>query len=132
MAEAIPLPITSVLAGALILLLMLLSGLVTARRAVLGGIQFGDADDVELRHRIRAHGNFIEIAPMVVVAIGLMEAAGASSDLLWPLAGTFFAGRILHAIRMYVRSLWPGLIAIVSQHAICLIAGVWLLDHFLL
>lgn len=132
MLEAISLPVTSVLTGALIILLMLLSGLVTARRAVLGGIQFGDADDVELRHRIRAHGNFIEIAPMVVVAIGLMEAAGAPSPLLWSLAGAFFTGRLLHAIRMYVRRLWPGLIAIVSQHVICLIAGFWLLDHFLL
>lgn len=131
MPEAFALPVTSVLTAALILLLVVLSLAVTARRAVLGGIQFGDAGDAELRHRIRAHGNFIEIAPIVIVAIGLMELTGAPGGLLWALAGTFFLGRVLHALRMYLRTLWPGLIAIVTQHAICLIAGIWLLDRFL-
>ena len=132
MLEANALPITSVLSGALVILLVVLSLLVTARRAVLGGIQFGDADDSELRHRIRAHGNFIEIVPIVIVAIGLMELAGAPGTLLWTLAVTFFLGRVLHAIRMLKRTLWPGLIAIVTQHLICLVAGAWLLDHYLL
>lgn len=131
MADPTLLPITSILSGALIILLVVLSVSVTARRAVLGGIQFGDADDVELRHRIRAHGNFIEVVPIVIIAIGLMEAAGASSGLLWAMSGTFLMGRILHAARMFTRTLWPGLIAMVTQHAICLIAGVWLLRHFL-
>ena len=131
MPEAGALHVTSVLTGALILLLVVLSLLVTARRAILGGIQFGDADDAELRHRIRAHGNFTEIVPIVVIAIGLMEATQAPSALLWTLAGTFFLGRVLHMIRMMKRTLWPGLIAIVTQHLICLVAGAWLLDHFL-
>lgn len=125
------LPITSILTGALILLLVVLSLLVTARRAVLGGIQFGDADDLELRHRIRAHGNFIEIVPIVILGIAVMELAGAAPSLLWWLSGIFFAGRVLHAARMYARSLWPGLIAIVTQHVICVIAGWWILEHFL-
>jgi uncharacterized protein len=128
--ELSPLPITAALTGAMVLLLVTLSLLVTARRAVLGGIQFGDADDVELRHRIRAHGNFVEIAPVVIIAIALMELAGASSTFLWWLAGVFFIGRVLHAARMYLRTLWPGLIAMITQHVICLIAGVWLLDRF--
>lgn len=125
------LPVTSILTAGLILVLVVLSLLVTARRAVLGGIQFGDAEDAELRHRIRAHGNFIEIVPIVILAIAAMELEGAPPLLLWWLAGSFFAGRLLHAARMYFRSLWPGLIAIVSQHVICVIAGVWLLKHFL-
>ncbi len=131
MFEGAVLPVTSILTAALTLQLVILSLLVTARRAVLGGIQFGDAEDVELRHRIRAHGNFIEIVPIVIIAIGVMEASGAPSDTLWLLAGTFFVGRVLHAIRMFARSLWPGLIAIVTQHLICLYAGYWIFRHFL-
>ncbi|TQV83794.1 MAPEG family protein [Denitrobaculum tricleocarpae] len=131
MLEVGALPVTSLLTAALIVQLVILSLLVTARRAVLGGIQFGDAEDVELRHRIRAHGNFIEIVPIVIIALGVMELAGAPRDLLWLLAGGFFAGRVLHAIRMFARSLWPGLIAIVSQHLICLYAGYWIFRHFL-
>lgn len=132
MIELITLPVTSVLAGALILLLMVLSVLVTVRRATLGGIEFGDAEDVELRHRIHAHGNLVEIAPMVLIAVGLMENAGAPNTLLWIFAGVFFIGRVFHALRMYMRNRWLGLLPIVTQHLICLAAGAWLLNHFLL
>lgn len=126
MPDPFLLPVTSLLAAGLILLLVALSLAVTARRAVLGGIQFGDAEDLELRHRIRAHGNFIEIAPLVLTGIALMELAGASQMLLWWLAGIFFLGRLLHAARMFLRNLWPGLFAMISQHIICLIIGLWL------
>lgn len=126
-----PMPITAILTAGLVLLLVVLSGLVTARRAVLGGIQFGDADDVELRHRIRAHGNFVEIVPIVIIAIAMMELAGAPSTVVWWLAGTFFIGRVLHAVRMFRRTLWPGLIAIVTQHGICLFSAGWLLHNYL-
>lgn len=130
MIDPMPIPITALLTAGLVLLLVALGGLVTARRAVLGGVQFGDAEDVELRHRIRAHGNFIEIVPIVIIAIGLMEAAGAPSTLVWWLAGTFFIGRLLHAVRMFKRTLWPGFVAIVTQHGICLFAGGWLLHAY--
>lgn len=126
----ITLPITSILTGALIILLVVLSTMVTARRAVLGGIQFGDNDDEILRGRIRAHGNFIEIAPMVILGVGMMEYAGASQTLLWWFAGIFFAGRLLHAARMYIGNPFIGLFSIISQHVICLWVGSWLLNHF--
>ena len=126
------LPVTSMLAGGLMIVLVILSAMVTARRARLGGVQFGDAEDEILRARIRAHGNFIEIAPMVLIAIGLMEFAGASHSLLWWMAVIFFTGRILHAARMYIGNPFVGLFSILSQHVICLWAGVWLIDHFFL
>ena len=131
MIEANPLPVTSILTAALLILLVLLSGMVTARRAALGGVQFGDSDDDVLRRRIRAHANFIEIAPMIVLGIALMEYAGAPDILLWGFAGVFFLGRALHAMRMYLGNPWIGLFSIISQHLICLTAGGWLLHHFL-
>jgi uncharacterized protein len=131
MAE-ISLPITSILTGSLIILLVMLSAMVTVRRAQLGGIEFGDAQDETLRARIRAHGNLIEIAPMVLIAIALMEYAGAPSTLLLGFAGVFFVGRTLHALRMYLGNPYIGLFSIISQHLICLGAGAWLLNHFLI
>ncbi len=131
MLEINALPVTSVLTGALVLLLVVLSVLVTVRRAMLGGIEFGDAEDVELRHRVRAHGNFVEIVPMVLIAVGVMEYAGAPNALLWSFAGVFFVGRVFHALRMYMRNRWLGLLPIVTQHLICLAAGAWLLNRFL-
>jgi len=130
MTNLVALPVTSTLTGILLILLVVLSGMVTARRGVLGGIQFGDNEDDVLRRRIRAHGNFIEIAPMVILGIGLMELAGAATILLLSLAGTFVFGRILHGLRMYIGNPWIGLFSIISQHVICLIAAIWLLNHF--
>ncbi len=127
-----PVPITSALAGSLLIMLVVVSAMVTERRARLGGIQFGDAGDATLRARIRAHGNLVEIAPMVIIGIGLMEIAGASATLLWWFAAIFFAGRVLHVARMYIGNPFIGLFSIISQHVICLWAGLWLIDHFLI
>ncbi len=113
MTEIPVLPVTMTLTGSLLFLLVILSVMVTARRAVLGGIQFGDNGDDILRGRIRAHGNFVEIAPMVILGIGLMEYTGASGTLLWSLAIVFFLGRLLHAARMYIGNPFIGLFSIV-------------------
>ncbi len=131
MPEAVSLPITSALTGGLLILLVVLSGLVTARRAVLGPLQFGDGDDDVLRRRIRAHANLIEIAPMVILGIGLLEYAGAPGLFVLGAAIVFLIGRLLHALRMYLGNPWIGLFSIISQHVICLAAGVWLLNRFL-
>lgn len=128
--QTIALPITSTLAAALLILLVFVSAMVTQRRAVLGGIQFGDHNDEILRGRIRAHGNFIEIVPMVVIGIGLMEYAGASATLLWWFAGIFLLGRILHIARMVIGNPFIGLFSIISQHIICLWMGGWLVNHY--
>jgi len=131
MLDANPLPITSLLTGGLLILLVVLSGMVTARRAVLGGLEFGDGDDDVLRRRIRAHGNLVEIAPMVVLGVGLLEYAGAPGQFVLWAAVIFLFGRLLHALRMYLANPWIGLSSIISQHVICLGAGVWLLNRFL-
>lgn len=125
------LPVTSMMAGALILMLVILSIMVTARRMTQGRIQFGDNDDSILRHRIRAHGNFIEIVPMVIIGVGLLEMAGASDILLYWFAGIFLVGRILHFLRMQIGNPYIGLFSILSQHIICLFTGGWLLNRFL-
>ncbi|MEM9636505.1 MAG: MAPEG family protein [Pseudomonadota bacterium] len=125
------LPVTSCLVAGLLILLVVLSALVTARRARLGGIEFGDAGDADLRARIRAHANLVEIAPMVVIAVALMEQTGAGSQLLWGFAAVFLAGRCLHAARMYLGNPFTGLFSILSQHVICLWAAGWLLHRFL-
>jgi uncharacterized membrane protein YecN with MAPEG domain len=56
----ITLPVISSLAGGLVILLVILSAVVTERRARLGGIQFGDAGDANLGARIRAHADGLD------------------------------------------------------------------------
>lgn len=126
-----PLPITSLIAGITVLLLVPLSMQVSQRRATMKAV-FGDAGDETLRRRIRAHGNFVEYAPLALIAIGLMEYRGAVAWLVWVLGAGFLLGRVLHALGMLFSSR-PALRAVgmLMNHAGFLVAGIWLVTHSL-
>ncbi len=127
----IQLPITSILAGALALLMTVLSVLVSMRRAATGTV-YGDADDDVLRRRVRAHGNFSEYAAMAVILVALVELGGAANLLVRGLAAAFLASRLLHAYGMlHASSRALRGAAMVLQHGAALTAGIWLLARFL-
>ncbi|MDX1487077.1 MAG: MAPEG family protein [Acidiferrobacterales bacterium] len=120
------LPVTSLLAGVFALFMVPLSLQVSMRRAKLG-VSAGDANDETLRRRIRAHGNFIEYAPIALIVVGLIEFGGTAKPLVVGLAVAFFLSRTLHAIGMLYTST-PTLRAggMLIQHVAFLMAGVWL------
>lgn len=120
------LPVTSLLAGIFALLMVPLSLQVSMRRAKLG-VVFSDGNDNTLRRRIRAHGNFIEYAPMALIALALVELGNAAELLVVGLAVAFFLSRALHAVGMLYTST-PTLRAggMLIQHAAFFIAGAWL------
>ncbi len=102
-----PLPITSFVAAVLALLMLPLTMQVSMKRVMLGramrdiaGVAFGDGDDLTLRKRIRAFGNFIEYAPMGLVLLALAEHAGANATLMWTFGGCLITGRVIHALAM--------------------------------
>ena len=122
------LPIVSILAAVLVVMLAALSMHVSMRRMHLGGVFFGDADDDTLRRRIRAQGNFIEYAPTALIVIGLMEMAGAAKLQVAVLAIAFFISRVLHAYGMlYTKTASVGAVGMMIQHAVFIVSGIWLL-----
>ena len=122
------LPVVSILAAVLILMLAILSIHVSMRRIYLGGIFFGDADDDTLRRSIRAQGNFIEYVPTALIVLGLMELAGAAKLQLAVLAIAFFISRGLHAYGMlYKKNESVGAVGMLIQHAVFVVSGIWLL-----
>lgn len=122
------LPVVSILAAVLILMLAILSIHVSMRRIYLGGIFFGDADDDTLRRSIRAQGNFIEYVPTALIVLGLMELAGAARLQLAILAIAFFISRLLHAYGMlYTKTASVGAVSMLIQHAVFIVSGIWLL-----
>jgi uncharacterized membrane protein YecN with MAPEG domain len=70
---------------------------VSLRRLALKGVDFGDAGDVELRHRIRRHGNFAEYAPLALMTVLALCLAGLPGWMAWLAAGLFLATRLGHA-----------------------------------
>jgi uncharacterized protein len=124
------LPITSVIAGIFALLMVPLSLQISMRRTKVK-VAYGDADDRDLRRKIRAHGNFIEYAPTALIVLALVEMAGTSSLFVWCLGGLFVLGRVLHAIGMLYTST-PTLqtLAMIMNHTAFLTSGIWLLYRF--
>ena len=63
-------------------------------------INLGDGDDAELFSRIRAHGNFAENAPLLLIGLFAMASLSAHPILLHLFGAGFTIGRILHAMGM--------------------------------
>lgn len=66
------------------------------------GVSLGDGDERDMRRRIRAHGNFIEIVPMSLILLYLAEQHLLSQQALWVhIFGVMTVlGRVLHVIGM--------------------------------
>ncbi|MBC05928.1 MAPEG family protein [Thalassospira sp.] len=122
----LPLPVTICITAVFVLMLTGLSLMVSVRRAQVGVLS-GDGDDNTLRRRIRAHGNFVENAPLCVLLILAIEAILATSDIIWIVAAILIASRLLHAIGTLKRSKRIIAPAMVMQHITLAVCGVWLL-----
>jgi uncharacterized protein len=130
MDSSVPFPtIAACLAAVFAILMVLLSVQTSLRRAALK-VTHGDAGDETLRRRIRAHGNFIEYAPLAVVVVLLVEISGAARINTLILALAFVAARLLHAAGMLYTSS-PALRAagMLLQHAAFLYAALVLIKR---
>jgi uncharacterized protein len=65
-------------------------------------VSVGDGGNDSVIRRMRAHSNFSEFTPIVLILLGLVEMATGSSHimLLWAIGGLFLIGRVCHAIGM--------------------------------
>ena len=93
------LPITLTLSGAAAILLIWLASRVSRVRRQFR-IGLGDGGNEALLRRIRAHGNYVENMPIVLILIGLLELAGGDRRILWGAAIAFILARIAHAFGM--------------------------------
>ncbi|WP_129791643.1 MAPEG family protein [Sphingosinicella sp. CPCC 101087] len=93
------LPITLTIAGAAAILHVWLSLRVSRLRRPLK-IGVGDGGNEVLMRRIRAHGNFAENVPIMLVLLGFIELATGGNLWLWGAAILFILARIAHAFGM--------------------------------
>ncbi len=59
-------------------------------------VHFYDEGDIDLRRRVRAHGNFTEIVPITLLAMMGAEILGTPPMLIWAGGVTLLAGRLWH------------------------------------
>jgi uncharacterized membrane protein YecN with MAPEG domain len=96
--------ITSIYAGLLAIWFVLLSYRVVQQRG--HGVSLGDGGDQVLLRRIRAHGNFAEYVPIILILLGALEFGGAKPWLLHVLGATLVVARLLHGIALSFTESW--------------------------
>ena len=93
------LPITLTAAGAAALINLWLAirvGQVRTKEKVM----IGDGGNENVIRRMRAHANFTEFTPFILILIGAIELATGTSTWLWAVSSLYLVGRLLHAFGM--------------------------------
>ena len=93
------LPITLTIAGAAALVniwLMIRVGQVRSSEK----ISVGDGGNEKVIRRMRAHANFGESIPIVLILIAAIELASGSPTWLWTVSGVYMLGRVAHGVGM--------------------------------
>lgn len=93
------LPITLTFAAACALLNLWLA-IRCVRFRIKDKVMHGDAGHALLARRMRAHANFVEYTPIVLILTGLVELAAGASLWLWIVALAYVLARVAHAIGM--------------------------------
>lgn len=88
-------PITLLYAGVLSIFFLVLSArIVQMRRS--GGPSLGDGGNPVMLRRIRAHANFSEYVPFILLMLGFLEASHLNAYLLHGFGITLLIARLLH------------------------------------
>ncbi len=64
------------------------------------GVSIGDGGNEALIRRMRAHANFVESAPFVLVLIAAIEATSGTANWLWGIGIAYIIGRLAHGLGM--------------------------------
>ena len=92
-------PITMMYAGIFAIFALVLS----ARAGIFRGNQgisilYGEPPNMELAQRARAHQNFLEYVPLILILMGTIEANGGSAWFLFIAGDLLIIARLAHAI----------------------------------
>jgi uncharacterized protein len=93
------LPITLAISGAAALLNFWLAWRVGQKR-MSEKVSIGDGGNPAVIARMRAHANYVEFTPFVLILIGLIELAVGTQLWLWAVGAIYLLGRIAHGLGM--------------------------------
>ncbi|RVT93978.1 MAPEG family protein [Sphingomonas crocodyli] len=91
------LPVTLTIAGAAAIVNLWLAIRVAGPR-VKSKVSIGHGNVPLLEARMRAHSNFVEYTPFILILMGLIELARGTSTTLWVIGIIYIVGRLLHGI----------------------------------
>ena len=94
--------LTALYAAVLSLMFAALSIWVVAGRGQFR-IHHGDGGKEAMNRRIRAHGNFAEYVPLILLLAAFLEGAGAGHRMIHALLAPLVVARLMHPIGMLAR-----------------------------
>ena len=71
-------------------------------------VSVGDGGNEFVIRRMRAHANFVESAPFVLILIAALELTAGTNNWLWSLGILYIVGRLAHGLGMDGGSLGKG------------------------
>ena len=86
-------PVTTLAATIMGLLFLVLTIRVIRERQI---SDQSEKSKTRIERRVRGHANFAEYTPMILILLGLAEAAGVHSLIVWAGAALLVVGRLLH------------------------------------
>lgn len=98
-SSPLPLPITLTITSVLALLALVIAFRVSLAR-LRHKVSVGDGGNPEVAARMRAHANFIEYVPLILILMGMIEFVKASKLILLVCGILLVIFRIMHAIGM--------------------------------
>jgi uncharacterized membrane protein YecN with MAPEG domain len=123
------LTITPLYAGILAIWFVVLSMRVVAKRRA--GINLGDGGDADMLRRIRAHGNFAEYVPLILVMMVMLETGGVIAPwVLHTIGIALVIARVIHGIALAFTKKWffgrfGGTLATFILLAVCGVLCLW-------
>ncbi len=104
----------------------------TFRGKVGVSVLYGEPANMELVQRVRAHQNFLEYVPMILILMGAIELSGGSGTFLHGVGIVLIVARVAHAIGLkHDNMAHPGrLVGAGGTALVTLVAaiyGLWLL-----
>ncbi len=92
-------PVTAFYAGLLGILFFYYS-VIVIRARLSKRVSLGDGGDKQVQQLMRAHGNFSEYTPLILILLFVAEVNGAASLHLHLAGGMLLAGRFIHAFAL--------------------------------
>lgn len=118
-------PITAFYGGLLGIIFLYLSILVIQQRRA-HKVSLGDGGDPHFEGFIRAHGNFAEYTPLIIVLMLIAEMNQANSIALHAVGVLILLGRLLHAygLRHHVGASWQRIYGMLMTFGSLLVSSV--------
>jgi hypothetical protein len=124
-----PFPTISALSTGVLVILLMGLGFYTSMGRLGFKQSLGHGDNRELEKRVRTHGNLAEHAPIVLLALALIEMSGADRRGVAILALWFVIARMLHVLGLLGKSgpNTPRFLGSASTYVVGMLAGAWLI-----